>query len=250
MKGRLKTSEINRVLDKIRNHYDEYSEKYGTFLFNRKAFEDRFLNALRMKTDLQAFAFAEVTAFEDLKKKLNQKTEENRIRKELPFTQKIEKMLEDFRKNTEKYPALHTKSSLAGENQRICGAFAEFYDRFWLQLFGLLGQDLTRERKTHDRISMELQKYFLTQKNRLPSRVESFELALKRDGFDQSHLNFMREAAMLAGQIRLYIRGLRDRQADLRVQSEDQPDASVLLPPASDYIEQIISDFRFTKLLK
>ncbi len=58
MDKKLSHEEILVIIKKLNKQYDEYSMEYGESFFSKKEFKKRYMEALKKKMDLQAFAFS------------------------------------------------------------------------------------------------------------------------------------------------------------------------------------------------
>jgi hypothetical protein len=70
---RLSEAEINKVLEKIKNKYEEYAGQYGKEVFPYEQFRRRYLDYLRSGSSLDVFLFAEIQALEDKKKDIEER---------------------------------------------------------------------------------------------------------------------------------------------------------------------------------
>jgi len=209
MPGKLTQKELERIVEKLRGQYEENQKIYGPVYFNLKGFNDRYLQALRNRIDLQTFVAAEVTALEELKKKVEKKVRERKIRTEKSFTKKIEKMIDDMAEKTRKYPAFFEESGLPEEFQRLCGGLQVFHDREWLMLGRLIEKNDLKNSREHLEISEKIEKYFVHSRGSLSYVAEQFLSTERRDGYDKAHISILREAAVLLGDALTFLNGLK-----------------------------------------
>ena len=109
----LSKKEIDQLINKIREKFKKYDEKYPSGWFNVEAFEDRYQMALRNRMNLEGFLLAEVSNLESLKEK-----HENELKKKKepvrPFTQHVNKIIEQNTERIRKYKEIkfHPLASL------------------------------------------------------------------------------------------------------------------------------------------
>ncbi len=246
MDKKLSHEEILVIIKKLNKQYDEYSMEYGESFFSKKEFKKRYMEALKKKMDLQAFAFAEIAFLEDLKEKLGKKQEERRIKTEKPFTKKIEKYIEEIEDKWQKYPQLFSSSSISEEAQFFCGAVNQFYNELWLQMGKLIKKDLLSELKDYNALSYIIEKFIMATKNRFPYEVESYLFNLDRHGIEKANMLFLKEGADLLRKIKKFLTKITEKMVKESGNSEIE-DKTLL--KTIDYIEQIITDFRFSNLI-
>lgn len=132
--SQLSEHEISKVLTKIRKIYKEYAEKYGSSMFNLEAFNNRYAQALRDRTNLTVFLAAETQAIDDIKQKAEESIErkkqeeyEQRNKYANSFEKQADDMLNEFNKRIRKYPRKELCEEASEELERLYGAMSEFY---------------------------------------------------------------------------------------------------------------------------
>jgi hypothetical protein len=135
---KLTPGEITASVEKIRRKYDEYVDKYFKHSSLRKAFEERYLKALRAKVDVSSFLLAEISAIQELIAR-----EEERIRlgparpaeKEPSFADKV---LEENRARISGYREVAFHPDAGEEVRRLVGALTDLATERWQDLAGAL----------------------------------------------------------------------------------------------------------------
>ena len=259
MADKLTQKELEGIVEKIRGQYEENQKIYGPAWFSLKGFNDRFLQALRNRTDLQTFVFAEVTALEEIKKKVDEKVRERTIKTDKTFTKKIEKMIDAMSEKTRKYPALFGDSGLPEEFQHFCGAARDFHDREWLLVRRIIEKSELKELKRHADLSERFERFFIHSGKGISSQADAFLSAERREGFDKGRVRFLQEAARLLGDAASLLEEMRlqepDKLLDLPGSSTetavyDNRTISAVLDMAKSALRAIIADFRLTDLAK
>ena len=131
---KLTPGEITASVEKIRRKYDEYVEKYFKPSSVRRAFEARYLEALRARVDVSSFLLAEISAIQELIAR-----EEERIRlgpvraaeKEPSFADKV---LEENRARISGYREVAFHPDAGEEVRRLVGALTDLATEAWQDL--------------------------------------------------------------------------------------------------------------------
>ena len=141
---RLSDAEIRAAVDKIRQKYADFMVRYLKPRYALDAFEDRYIEAMRIRMELSLFLHAEMTAVEELIK-----SEEERIREEeqqqTEVKQKREKeknfadrILEEHREKIAKYPPLAVHDEASEEVERLFGAMGTIERELWAEIENLM----------------------------------------------------------------------------------------------------------------
>lgn len=256
MKEKMSSGEMKKILDKIAREYDEYSREHGESFFSKKAFKERYIEAIRRRMDLQAFAYAEIAFLEELKEKWARQQEERRIKTEKPFTRKIEKYIDELETRWRKYPSLFSEAEIPDEAQYFCGALGHFYNYYWLDLGSLINRNNVSELKEYNDLTDSIQKFILSVKNKVPYQVENYIFNLNSYGIEKAHMLFLKEGAGLLKKIKKILKKVKDKLVlDTEPSDEEYRDEEELavkektLSKIADIAEQIIEDFRFINLM-
>jgi len=256
MDENLSENEILQIINKLRQQYDEHAERYGKNFFNRQAFENRYMQALKRKMDLQAFIQAEVALFDDLRKKLEQRQEEQRIKLDKPFSKKIDQYIDELEDQWQKYPRLYESTKISDEAQFLCGAIQEFYNKFWLSISPVINKEIVTELRGYNTITDSLQKFFMSTSNKLPLEVENYIFNLSRYNADRADMIFLKEVANLLKDIMDFMKRIKkivnERAGSFSDKNKQELEDMLGIEKVDRIIEnaeQIIKDFRFTNLL-
>ncbi|TFH38149.1 MAG: hypothetical protein E4G96_10850, partial [Chrysiogenales bacterium] len=115
----MSVAEINQLVVKLKQKYSEYSEKNPTW-FNRQAFEERLLMAVRNRMNMEAFILAEVSNFEKVRERYEKKKGEK------PFAQQVDRIIEEMTARIMKYPEIRFHPKAGMEISRFYGAISLF----------------------------------------------------------------------------------------------------------------------------
>jgi hypothetical protein len=228
--ARLKTKEIEAIVAKIRQRHEEGAVRFGGAGFSRKGFDDRYLQVLRDKVDLQTFVFAEVGAIEELTRRAQKAEEDARVRTELPFTKRIEAMLRGMSDKIRGYPAILSEADLPEEVNHFAGGLRAFLDEVWFPLRAVIQPDDLKSLKTYGSLTERIERFCVHSKGRLPFEVEKFTLEAGRNGEDKARMAFLREAAVILREITVFLDGMPETPAGTS---------------AREFAGRLVADFRF-----
>lgn len=256
MDKKMSDKEIKKIIDKISAEYEKYSNDYGESFFSKKAYKERYMNALKKNMNLQAFAYAEIAFLEELKEKWSLHQEERRIKTEKPFTQKIEKYIEEMEEKWNKYPRLFEDLEISNEAQFFLGAVQMIYNNYWLELGKLIKKEYISEIREYNTLTDAIQKFVLSFKNRPPFEVDNYIFNLEKVGIERANMLFLKEAANLLKQLKQFLKKnlkTSEQSNELlieRYSNKAEADSQKkMLSEVLDFVEQIIEDFRFTNLI-
>lgn len=250
MGKKLSEKEIFSIIEKLRHQYDEYAEKYGKKYFNRDAFERRYLQALKDRVNLQVFVFAEVMAFEDMKKNIEQKQEEARIRREKPFTQKVERLIQAMEDRYKRYPRLFGYTDISDEAQYLSGAIEEFYNNYWLKLNKIIEKNNINQLKQYDSITEKFRSFVSLSKASLPYEIEMYVLNIEKYGIERANMLFLKKSAMFLREIKLFLDSIEiEEDETMEFLDYGELKRRDVLEIIKQKLAQIIADFRFKEFI-
>jgi hypothetical protein len=121
--------DVGRVVKKIKSQYTRFAETYGSRVFNLKAFEERYENALRGKMNLKVFLHAEILAVEDLIKRVEK--EKSREPRRPGFGEIADGIVEKNLQKVRKYRSVDFHPDAEIETKHLLGATTDFYEKLW-----------------------------------------------------------------------------------------------------------------------
>jgi hypothetical protein len=113
------SAEISELVEKLKNKYSEYSRKNPTW-FNREAFEERLLMAVKNRMNMEGFILAEISNFEKIKTKYEKKKNEK------SFSQQVDRIIDEQLARIKKYPAIIFHPKAGVELSHFYGALTDF----------------------------------------------------------------------------------------------------------------------------
>jgi hypothetical protein len=194
----LSEEEIELLIAKLRSKYASYAEKYSEKWFNPRLFEERLQMALRNRMNLEGFILAEIKNFEEIRKKYDKK------KKERPFSEKIDKIMEEHTAHIKKYPPLHFHPAAGFEISHFYGALS----LFTLTSFPILWLVVTDQdkRKKLQQFENALSELAVPRGDKPPGRIEDHMLILsRRDSreldIERDKNNYLKESAFILHEI-------------------------------------------------
>jgi hypothetical protein len=139
-KKKLTDSEIREAVEKIREEYSEYMTRFGKPRDALDAFEDRYIDALRVRMDLALFLHAEHNVAEQLMTQEHERIEKDKQKQQALSKEKVEKLsatdkiIEEQTQRIGKYPKLFINNDASNEVSRLFGALGAIDREFWADL--------------------------------------------------------------------------------------------------------------------
>jgi len=127
----LSKKELNAALEKLREQYRRFGEKYDRQVFNLDRFNERYMQSLRIGMPTGHFLAGEVQTFQELKQKAEEKYAPP---EERAVSDKVDRMLEAFAARTRRYPAAELCPRADEETCRLVGMLQLFRDNWSGQL--------------------------------------------------------------------------------------------------------------------
>jgi len=190
----IEKEEINLLVDKLRNKYQEYADKYSPKWFNIDDFEERLQLTLKNKMNLEGFILAEISNFEKIKKKYEKKKEEK------SFSDRVDNIIEENIARIKKYPEIDFHSKAWIEIKHFYGALFEFVN-FYFSILWILVDDNNIKNSLND--FEEKLIFFAVPKGKLqPRRIEDHAMLLSRRDIkdidiERDKNNYLKEAAFI-----------------------------------------------------
>jgi len=129
----LRSNEIDQAVRKLKELYVKYANIYGTNIFNLRSFEQRYINALKNKVDINVFLHAEISVFEELKKRVigSDKKSFKDGNKKTSYSEIADKIIEENLLKIKKYRYVDIHPDAEDEVKYLYGAVSDFYYNTW-----------------------------------------------------------------------------------------------------------------------
>lgn len=253
--------EINRLIEKLKQKYAEYSEKNPTW-FNNDAFQDRLLVAIRNRMNREAFILAEIANFEKVREKYEKKKSEK------SFSEQVDRIIDEQLARIKKYPEIRFHPRAGVEIAHLYGALSGFALNYVPVLFAVV-----EDKDMKDRLIAFQEKLgvLAVPRGTLPARrIEDHIMKLRLPNVSEIDLErdrneYLKESAFLLHDIMDFCDGLIDgrnpewenplRMSRLFLDDRRKKTVTDLftgftgygaIMKVRDYAEGIIGDFRLT----
>ncbi len=244
---KLTPGEITATVEKIRRRYDEYISRYYKPQSLRRAFEERYLHALRASVDISSFLLAEIAAIEELVKR-----EEDRAaaaQKRRPPEQSIaERVTEENRRRMARYPSADLHPDSSEEIQRLLGALRVLADEHWPVLSTAL-RETASNMNSLEMLALDSQLRYLSTPDRdgVPPWLSGYMGQLHRFPrnyglVDREEKEYILQAAFFLNDLFSILERVRRLYRDLAAPARESLDAAMA------YVWGIIGDFRLKDL--
>jgi len=196
-----KNKELDKRIERLREKYKEFGDKFGENLFNYQEFEKRLENALKNRINLEVFIKAEEEALVQLYNEvMNPKKKEKLSEKEDSYTKKVEQILLDYEKRVKKYPMIDFYDYDDDEIKYLYGAIVYFYEKIFPYLETMYnGRELGMNVMKDFSLFYNYLNYYGRETTRGHSkRIEDFILKIKyssKNEVDADYRNFFIETA-------------------------------------------------------
>ncbi len=257
----LQDNEIEILITRLRNKYNEYAHKYSPRWFNKEAFEERLQSALRSKINLEAFIVAEIAHFETIRKRYDDKKNKS------SFSKKVDALIEELTAKIKKYPKIEFHPKAHFEIMHMYGACHELLEFYFPVLWIILDD--------HSKLyEFEQQLQYLSSYNpeRFSKRIEDHITILSRSSvkyieIEKDKNEYLKECAFILHPIfqwlsdilphfsnasgisfsKLYVSQEKRKKIISQFQDDTAPSA---IRKIQAYIAGIIEDFRLQAFRK
>jgi hypothetical protein len=244
----IKSEDIDEAIQKLKNKYREYSEEYGTKIFNLRSFEERYRNALASKINLNTFLSAEIEVFRELEKKVRTQDVERDKKPGSTYSDLADKLVEDNLDKVKGYRYIDFHPDAEEETKYLLGAITEFYYEIWgkvnemIRALGLKGNDDVRLKLEND-----FTFFAIPVRGSYSRAVEDYVLALSRKNQadnEKAAVNFMKFGGILLNNC---LKMLKEGISTLEGIPGAEKKLNVLIKYQAILIK-IIEDFRLSEI--
>ncbi len=250
---KLNKGEIQRVVDKIRKKYEEYTIRFLKSSKLKYAFEKRYSDNLKKGMDIGNFLSAEISVIEELIRsemsKLKYSSEQAAVRNVEQKDNKnfADKILEEHKAKIAKYNKIDFHKDAKNEVCRLLGALNELYNTYLPLMQDVAKKTAHRNLRVTDIMEMEsrLRVMGSLDSDNVSSRLSRYYALLNRfprdyKAIDHEEKSFVLDSAFLLHDF-LNILSIPDSKEEPEI-SDDE------LKTIISYILKIIDDFRLKDL--
>lgn len=249
----LTTDEIRAAAEKIREKYNDFIIQYMKPPEIKQGFEERYLYALRNRLDMARFFIAEKQALEELAREEDSKIQSSWNKAGEPEKPEpagiADRIIEERETKVSQYPTIKIHSEASKELEHLFGALQVFEKEHWPNVQNML-RKYFRQFYTGARMGLESEIIELCCPNLdgMPPRLTSYAHLFERFPRDYSRIEkeeklCLTETAVMLGKVQEEITRIFSLES-----LED--DEKGLVAGASNYVNDIISDFRLKDLAK
>jgi hypothetical protein len=246
---KLTPGEISASVEKIRRKYDLYVSKYFKPRNLRRAFESRYIQALRAKVDISSFLLAEIGAIQELTEREEQKVQLGPVR---PSGEKpqgfADKVLEENRARIAQYPDLAFNPDASEEIRRMAGALTELAAKRWQDLGAAL-EETMYAMSSSEMLTLDSQLRYLSSPggNEAPQFLNRLLVQLRKfprhyPSIDREEKDYILQSAFLLHDLFVVLERVK------RVYTEMAEERRKVVEESLNHVWQIISDFRLKDL--
>jgi hypothetical protein len=247
----LNEDEVEQAIRKIRSLYDDYIITFTKPFRLKNEFEDRYFEARKSRIDLTRFVLAELEVIRQLKKQEEDKVivaEEKRFKKRSrpkPTVSIADRVLEQHRKQIEKYPDLSMDDRASFEIKKLFGALNIFEKEYWPPLETVL-RHLYPSYYANPRIDLEPRIYALCPgAGNAPPILSRYEALLLRIPRSIHDVEWEEKRLVLESAFLLHaLIGVMD-QLPLNDCTDEQ---RATVEKTREYVHILITDFRLKDL--
>lgn len=188
--------EIKELIEKLKDNYIEYGEKYSPKWFDFEKFNERYVFAIEKGMNLEGFILAEISAFE----KLKDKYEKTKRAKENTFSKKVDRIIDENLARITKYPKIVFHKACGVEISHFYGAINDYTFAFFPILWYLMRDHATRVELS--RAEEILNAHAIPGLRKNPKRIEDHILLIERPGIKEIDIekdknDYLRECAFV-----------------------------------------------------
>jgi hypothetical protein len=245
---KLTPGEITSSVEKIRRRYDEYISRYFKSSSLRKAFEGRYLDALRAKVDVSSFLLAEISAIQELIAREEEKIRLGPVRppeKEPSFADKV---LEENRARISGYADIAFHADAGEEVRRLAGALTDLSRDRWQDLASAL-VDTMYAMSSSEMLALDSQLRALSSPGgeEAPQELNRLVVELRRfprnyTSIDREEKDYILAAAFFLHDLLVVLKRVRE------VHTEISAAKRKAVEDTEAHVGTIISDFRLKDL--
>lgn len=254
---KLSSVEIEAAINGIRKKYNDYMVEFLKPPKAKNMFEDRYLDALRARIDLERFILDEIVLVQKLiddeheKLKLENEARESRrkktARKERDRKSVVDKIYEENREKIRKYVAIGLEDDDVYEIDKLFGAVKELEKSYWSGIEGVF-RKLYTSRYTGPRRDLEERLFELTLEGPDGYPPGLVKLRTILDRYPREYTALQRESQRCMMNISFLLHSMYEELEKIRndesLNDEDRKTIEISL----DFVHTVIADFRLTDI--
>ena len=253
-KKKLDHDEIEQAKDKILEEYDHLIVRFMKPMSLKTSFLDRYLGAMRARMDMAHFLHAEMSAVKEVFRREEAREEEIRAAKAKRNEKKkarnegfADRIIEENRQRIEKYPDLDFHNDASPEVKKMAGVLKFIDDEYWPAIDDILRRS-SATLYSNSRLALEKSIYELatSKVGSASNRLSVYITILGR--FPRDYRALEREGQLYILNAAHFLHNLHSEMAKMLEQNNLDSDELVFIENVSDYVHNVIADFRLVDL--
>ena len=252
---KLKQTEIDEAMELIRYKYDDYIELYNKPVNLRRAFEQRYIEALQLRMDLSRFLAAEMEVIQELEKREVKEMRKMLDVKKASMAEEREKknvaqkVWEDNLKRIQHYPEFELNFDATHEIAKLTGAMRWFEQEYWGAIDSM-AISVGNSRQADFRISIETEwrAYTINGKDGVPSRLSKYKSLSSRFPKDISAIEW--EERQILFDAATFLARVRDYFIELINDDRYTGEQKEKMIIAQEELDILLVNFRLTDLIR
>ena len=247
-KSTLRKSEIDQAIKRLKMLYKKYADIYGPKLFNLRAFEDRYIRALKNKTDINLFLHTEISIFEELKKRVIKSGEpENSSSREsdVSYSDIADRIIEENFARIKKYRCIDFHPDAEVETKYLLGAVTDYYYNYWSRVKKIIrNQNNQKLNSQLEKLENDFSYYILPVRGQYSRAVDDYQFILSKKNLrdnEKASVNFIKYGGILLNNCE---RLMKDTYNNIEAKGKSNREEVSELKGCLDALKKIILDFR------
>ena len=256
-KKKLTSVEIEAAINGIRKKYNDYMVEFMKPSRARNLFEDRYIDALRARIDLDRFIYDEMLLVQQLiddeKEKQQKELEEKenkrnkKIKKKAEKESIVDKIFEANREKIRKYQGLGLEDDDVYEIDKLFGAVKELEKKYWSGMEGVF-RKLYTSRYSGPRRELESRLFELTLEGPEGYPPALLKLRTILDRYPREYSALQRESQRCMMDISFLLHSMYEELEKIKDdESLDNKDRKTI-EISMDFVHTVIEDFRLTDI--
>ncbi len=249
---KLSWKEIEQAVNKIRQKYDDFIIQYLQPFTVKEAFEERYIEAIRVRKDMSSFLKLEISILYDLTQKEEGRKAVNRRISEKAMAARsreesgenfAERIIREHKEMIDKYPSEHIHNRASGEIRKLFGVLIRFEKDFWPDAERFF-REIYPSRFSGPREAFESGIISLCVKNSdgIPPVLCKYYSLFLRNSSDNKVIEFEEKRYMIESALLLH--RIRDELTQILGIKWFDNDKKERIQEILDFIDPVIKDFR------
>ena len=237
--------DVDAVVQKLKSLYKKYAEVFGPKIFNLESFEQRYRDALVNKINLTNFCHAEITVFEELKKKVEMKSAKA---SEANYSDVADRIIEENLQRIRSYRSIDFHPDAEEETKYLLGVMTDFYYEMWGKVKGALKS--LGERSFNDfmeKLENDFSYYVVPMRGLYSRAADDYMLVLSRKNSkecERASYNFIKYGAILLNNcVKLIVDAM-----NLAGSKPEHAEHMETLKKIRQFLQKILTDFRLSEI--